>query len=1091
MPKLSPLVIFGFTGLAVLSVAGCGSPPPPGQPAASAGDGGTSADAQTRADAEPIRLTAVPPPPGVPAAALTPPTGLAARRAELTLPQIIGSLEPPAHLRGEADAPVLAPASEPPAADAGPDAEPPPLAAQKFYANGRQALLLGDNFGAVQAFNQALRLSPNSPAVLRSLGEAWTRAGNRVSAANSYRQALAADPADLTSLIMLGRFALEDRRVDDAILHLHRALQLAESDEAADPAAARLVQFYLANTLNQADYTTAARQMFDRYFTAADQATPLPSSLARELAMIDSQRGETLTLLGDLHHRLGDPRSADRVYRLAQRVGVLNDHTLRLRQLYTRLRLGQKQAAQALLTQLIADPTDATAQPDAQTFELVRYAVDQGLPAERLVERLREMYRQQDRPTVLALALADVMPAADAAELLRQHLEARPGDIAVFGRLLDLLLSDTGPDPRPRSAVDATARAMAASPALADRFARQLLERASDLETLLESFPAADADAVDDSSAADTRPSTPPAEAAAREVLRGEILLKLGRVDPARQALRRAADLDPAQSTARLELAELELAAGQYAEAEALLDELPEAPARSARATELRVGIYIATDRRAQALELLDQALRREPPGSPLMMVKADLLLADGQVAAAERVLLDALNARPTDESIYEKLLLIYETNSSMQQNYQRLRRRMFETIPEAAVTRLVQAQTLVAMRQYREAERVLVQLNRLAADRPGYRLETQRLQMEVFANTQQGEQVQQLLDEHLAEVDGNPDDTVLALAARYYRQRDDQARYFEIEELRWQNRPPGIERSAVLAQVYFNQQKYQQALEMSEEVFGLATPDDERMRQFVGNVWARSLIELKEPEAALDALRQLRDRFPPLGADLAQQLAIAYQATGREDLSRGVLRLGLQWSPRHANLNNALGYSLANAGLELPAARQMLVIALQEEPDNAAFLDSMGWVLYKQGDFEGARDWLVKSRDADTVAHPVILDHLGDTFYRLDNQPEALNHWRQARNKLAEPDHQMMDPEEQGLADRLRAKIDAATQQGRVPLAPLGEGVDPPAAVALPLAEADPDDAAPPPPPAPPPPAPTPEPLPEPAPTVTPGPTR
>ena len=1099
MPKLPPLVILGLTGLVSLGHAGCGSSPPADSADQASTNGQRSGLDESR-PTEPVRLTPVPLPPGVPPQALTPPTGLAARRATLTLPQIIGSLDAPAHLRGSPDDPVAVP--DPPSSKIATQADsaPPPLAAQKFYANGRQALLLGDNFGAVQAFNQALRLSPDSPAILRSLGEAWTRAGNRVSAANSYRQALAADPADLTSLIMLGRFALEDRRVDDAILHLHRALQIAEADDTADPAAARLVQFYLANTLNQADYIAAARQMFDRYFTAADQGAPPPSTLARELALIDSQGGETLVLLGDVHHRLGDPEAADQAYRLAQRVGVLNERTLQLRLLYTRLRLGQKTSAQSILTSLIADPAEAgTTRPDADTLELIRYAVDQGLPTDQLVDRLREMYHQQDRPVALVLALADVTPPADAARLLRQHLVARPGDTAVFGRLLDLLLRDADLPDRHRQAIDTTARAMAASPALADRFAQQLLQRVDDLPALLAAFPAPPVDSsaeagndalpdspTPDASAPDAAAAvteSPSAEAAAREVLRGEILLQLDRLEEARQALRRAARLDASQSTARLELAELEIAAQQYAAAETLLDQLPEASARSPRATQLRVRILTATDRREQALALLDETLRREPPGSPLMIDKADLLLADGQVATAERVLLDALNARPTDESIYEKLLAIYESNGSMQQNYQRLRRRMFETIPEAAVTRLVQAQTLVAMRQFREAERVLAQLRQQAAGRPDYQLEAQRLQMEVFASTQQGERVAQLLEQHLAEAGDDPDDALLAFAARYYRQRDDQTRYFEIEELRWRNRPPSLERSAVLAQVYFNQEKFPEALAMSHEAFDLATPEDNRVLQFIGGVWARSILEVGPEAQALDDLKQLREKHPALAGELAQQLALVYQSRAQEPASREILRLGLQWEPRNANLNNALGYSLANAGIDLPEARQRLTVALEIDPDNAAYLDSMGWVLYKLGNFDGARDWLLKSRDADPVAHPVILDHLGDAFYRLGELPEAVSHWRQARNKLAEPDHQMIDPEEQGLPDRLRAKLDAVAQQQPAPVAPLGQGIKPPPDLLqdppAPQAPAAPGDPPPPPAAAPLPPAPAPAPPP------------
>ena len=1112
------LLILGLMCPALLWAGGCGSPPA-SDPATAAPPPASSSDSDSGdvAAEEPIRLTPVPPPPGVPAVALRPPTGLAAERAAMSLQEVVAGITPPPHLvdptpgaTGSPDAPGSSDSLDPDLA--------PPLAAQKFYAAGHQSLLSGDNFGAVQAFEKALRLSPDHPQILRSLGEAWMRAGNRVSAANSYREAHAADPTDLSSLFMLGRFALEDRRLDDAILHLYHALQLAEQDQAADPAARRLVSFYFANTLNQTGYATAAAELFDRYFDQDGQPMPPPSRLARELAMIDSQQGETLVLVGDLHHRLEDPETAATAYRLADRLGVLNPDSLQLRMLYTRLRLGQTHAAQRILTRLVTAPGDDTpdhepASTDTRTLELIRYAVAQGLPAEELIRNLQAMYEQQDRPTALALAVADVMPPEQATLFLRQHLERRPGDAEVFGRLISLLLIETADAEEYRQAIDMTAAAMAGSPDQAPRYADQLLANTTDLHALAAAFPPLDSDpqaaatvggsaetgvaaepvdqvTADDDATAEGQGLAAVAEdpeatqerrvRAMLRVLHGRVLRQIEQSDAARAALRRAIELDGQQLLARLELAELEAEAGRAAEAASILDQLPEAAARSPRVTQLRIRLLIETGREAEALEAIEQALRLSPPGNPLMLTKADLLLKQGDTAAAERVLLDALNARPTEETIYEKLLEIYESDGSMMRNYQRLRRRMVETIPEARITRLVRAQTLVAMRRYPEAEQLLAGLE-MPADGDGddrHRVEVQRMRMEVFVGTQQGERVGELLERHLAEAGDNPDDEILAAAARFYQRSGDQARYFEIEEVRWKHRPPGVDRSAVLAQVYFNQERYRDAISMVQEVFELAGPEEVRVLTFAGGIWAQSLVKLEDDAGALELLTRMNREQPKLGQELTRQLAIVYQVEGRPEQSRQILRLGLEHFPRDPNLNNQLGYSLGNEGVELPAARRMLTIALQEEPDNAAYLDSMGWILYKSADFDGALDWLEKSMNADPTGNPVILDHLGDTLYRLGREAEAVRHWDQARAKLSEPDYQLFDPEEEGLIDRVTLKIEAVAEGREVPVAALGEGVELPAVDDAAAEQADPAAAVPqtpPPPPAPAPPVPVP----------------
>ncbi len=783
MSKLLTLHATVLTAYLLLGAIGCESNPAPPVDDESQGD---SSDSESLA--EPVVLTPVPPPPGVPAPLLEPPAGDLAERAQYSILAVVDQLSPPPHLQSSV-------ASSTNVTDADRPPSNPPLAAQKFYAAGRQSLLDGDNFGAVQAFEKALRLTPENPAILQSLGEAWARAGNRVSAANSLRQAYTADPTDLLSLYMLGRFALEDRRLDHAILNLHRALELARSGDHPDPSARRLIQFYLANTLNQAGYTAAAVESFRAYFDMQrDDSSATPTRFARELTLINSQQGETLMMLGDAQHRLLDPEAAALVYRLAGRMGVLNADALQLRVLYTRLRLGQSCAAQEVLAQLLTQPTASSAgAPDTRTLALIRYAIEQGLPADQLIARLTTMYQRRDRPAALALALADVMPPGEARKLLRTHLQQRPADTAVFGRWLSLEFASADQPAAYRRAIDATVTAMADAPPYADPYADQLFARIEHPSDLLA--------ALGDSSEMALTADDPlaPTRAAMRSILRGRAYVADQQLAPARLAFERGLESAPGNADILLHLAALEVQSQDYAAAQRWLDRLPPSASDTTKALLLKAEALDATDQTDAALRLIEQALRNESPGSPLMLIQADLQLKQGDTAAAERTLLDALNARPSEPIIYEKLLAIYEADGTMQQNYQRLRRRMIETIPDAPITKLVKAQTLVAMRNYPEAQRVLESLDDAEMQRSRYGLEVLQLRMEVYVGTQQGEKVNQLLQQHLKDAGDQPDDTVLGLAARHYQRSGDQDRYFEIEEIRWKNRPPGIQRSAVL----------------------------------------------------------------------------------------------------------------------------------------------------------------------------------------------------------------------------------------------------------------------------------------------------
>ena len=83
----------------------------------------------------------------------------------------------------------------------------------------------------------------------------------------------------------------------------------------------------------------------------------------------------------------------------------------------------------------------------------------------------------------------------------------------------------------------------------------------------------------------------------------------------------------------------------------------------------------------------------------------------------------------------------------------------------------------------------------------------------------------------------------------------------------------------------------------------------------------------------------------------------------------------------------NDLGYIWADQNVRLQRAHRMIRQAVEEDPQNAAYRDSLGWVLYRLGRPEEALVELEKAA-ADGEPDPVILDHLGDV-YHATNQPQ------------------------------------------------------------------------------------------------------
>ena len=108
--------------------------------------------------------------------------------------------------------------------------------------------------------------------------------------------------------------------------------------------------------------------------------------------------------------------------------------------------------------------------------------------------------------------------------------------------------------------------------------------------------------------------------------------------------------------------------------------------------------------------------------------------------------------------------------------------------------------------------------------------------------------------------------------------------------------------------------------------------------------------------------------------------------------------------------VNNDLGYLYAEQGKNLEKAESMIRKAVQEEPDKPAYLDSLGWVLFKRGKAKEALEPLLKAVELQKVeekkgASPpdaTIREHLGDVYLQLQEVDRAKQIWEEAEQIAA-----------------------------------------------------------------------------------------
>jgi tetratricopeptide (TPR) repeat protein len=123
-------------------------------------------------------------------------------------------------------------------------------------------------------------------------------------------------------------------------------------------------------------------------------------------------------------------------------------------------------------------------------------------------------------------------------------------------------------------------------------------------------------------------------------------------------------------------------------------------------------------------------------------------------------------------------------------------------------------------------------------------------------------------------------------------------------------------------------------------------------------------------------------------------QLGATYERLGDYTQAEKYFDKCLQLAPDSAEAQNYLGYMWAEHDTKLEQARQLIEKAVKAEPKNAAYLDSLGWVLYKLHQPKEALDYVLKAVELTEEPDATLYDHLGDIYAALDQRDKAREAW-------------------------------------------------------------------------------------------------
>jgi tetratricopeptide (TPR) repeat protein len=120
------------------------------------------------------------------------------------------------------------------------------------------------------------------------------------------------------------------------------------------------------------------------------------------------------------------------------------------------------------------------------------------------------------------------------------------------------------------------------------------------------------------------------------------------------------------------------------------------------------------------------------------------------------------------------------------------------------------------------------------------------------------------------------------------------------------------------------------------------------------------------------------------------------YERQKKYDQAEQAFRQVLQEDPNNSMTLNYLGYMLADRNTHLEEALTLIKRAIDLDPQNGAYLDSLGWAYFKLGNYDQAEENLRRAADK-SPNDATIQDHLGELYARTNRFKLAATHWERA----------------------------------------------------------------------------------------------
>jgi tetratricopeptide (TPR) repeat protein len=484
-----------------------------------------------------------------------------------------------------------------------------------------------------------------------------------------------------------------------------------------------------------------------------------------------------------------------------------------------------------------------------------------------------------------------------------------------------------------------------------------------------------------------------------------ENFLVLGRLyrlsnqsDKAEEAFKKVLNADADSKGARASLAQLYFDHGDYEQAIELLKKIPEDEMDSGLLAMLGFAYVQARDFDA-AVAMYAKALTQDSENQEIRRAYAEALMAGGRMAAARTELQKILQASPDDAPTYLRLAQLDRQEGRFEQARQELERAR-NLMPDSLEIPYQQAVLEDLLGNEEKAVQILQGLIKQSERPEGQYTVGEASNRAVFLERlgliyRSQEKFDEALEVFrqvaaLGKEQGARSTSLTVETLRLSRQPE---KALEQAEAGVQKFPEDRTLRLLRASLLGERGRVEEAIQQLRAMLN-NTPADREVHLAVAQVYSQAK---RFPEAEAAARQALALSLKPDDQEYPQfVLGSIYERQKKYELAEEQFKKVLAVNPLNAAAANYLGYMLADRGVRLEESVKYIQKALGLEPNNGAYLDSLGWAYFKMKRLDLAESHLEKAA-RQISSDPTVQEHLGHLYLQMGKERQAQEAWERA----------------------------------------------------------------------------------------------